>query len=424
MSISTKKKSYDLEYYKTKKLLENLGKKKGFHTELISLYIPHDRKLSDVTNYLKNEISESQNIKSKLNRKNVLDSIASLLGQLKNIKDVPENGLVMFSGAIPQTNTPGTEKNELYMIEPPEKIRNFKYHCDSEFLLSPLEDMLKPKETYGLIVIGRAESAVGYIRGSHVEVVREFTSGIHGKFSAGGQSQRRFERLIEEGEKRFYRRISEDINKLFLSMEDLNGIFVGGPGFSKEKFVSDESLDYRLRDKIIAIVDLGYSGAEGIRALIDKIKDKIENVKYVKEKKIMQMFMKEITSDTGLATYGLQEVQKALNYGAVDTLILSEKLDSYTVRLGCSNCDYTEKRTVRVNELTKLETDVKAQSCPKCNSITFRVLDKKSIIEELGEIAETTGTDIEIISGETEDGETLYSTFGGIVAILRFKINY
>jgi peptide chain release factor subunit 1 len=134
--------------------------------------------------------------------------------------------------------------------------------------------------------------------------------------------------------------------------------------------------------------------------------------------------MKEITSDTGLATYGLQEVQKALNYGAVDTLILSEKLDSYTVKLECSNCDYTEKRTVRVNELTKLEAEVKAQSCPKCNSITFRVSDKKSIIEELGDIAESTGTDIEIISGETEEGETLYSTFGGIVAILRFKINY
>jgi peptide chain release factor subunit 1 len=204
MSSTVKKKSHDLEFYKTKKMLENLSNKRGFHTELISLYIPHDRKLSDVTNYLKNEISESQNIKSKLTRKNVLDSISSLLGQLKNIKDIPENGLVMFSGAIPQDNTPGTERNELYLIHPPDKVKSFKYHCDSEFLLSPLEEMLKPKETYGLIAIGRAESAVGYIRGNHVEIVREFTSGIHGKFSAGGQSQKRFERLIEEGEKRFY----------------------------------------------------------------------------------------------------------------------------------------------------------------------------------------------------------------------------
>ncbi|MHA1254837.1 MAG: hypothetical protein ACTSPS_04475, partial [Promethearchaeota archaeon] len=38
--------------------------------------------------------------------------------------------------------------------------------------------------------------------------------------------------------------------------------------------------------------------------------------------------------------------------------------------------------------------------------------------------AETTGTDIEIISSETEYGEMLFSTFGGIVAILRYKLNY
>ena len=253
MNSGVKKKSSNLEYYRTKKLLELLKNKKGFHTELISLFIPHNRKLSDVTNHLKNEISESQNIKSKSTRKNVLDSISTLLGQLRNIREVPENGLVMFSGAIPQNNAPGTEKNELYIINPPDIVKTFRYHCASEFLLWPLEEMLKPKETYGLIVVGRKESAVGYLRGNHVEIVREFTSGIHGKHRAGGQSQKRFERQIEEGEKRFYRKISDETSKLFLEMEDLSGIFIGGPGPSKEKFVNDESLDYRLF-KIIMII--------------------------------------------------------------------------------------------------------------------------------------------------------------------------
>ena len=424
MSAEVKKRTNDLELYKTKKLLEVLKGKKGFHTELISLYIPHDRKISDVTNYLKNEVSESQNIKSKLTRKNVLDGISVLLGQLKNIKQVPENGLVFYSGAIPQNNTPGTEKNELYIVAPPEKVKTFRYHCASEFLLWPLEEMIAPKETYGLLVIGRKESAVGYVRGNHLETVREFTSGIHGKHRAGGQSQKRYERLIEEGEMRFYRRISTEVNELFLSMEDLGGIFIGGPGPSKEKFVNDESLDYRLREKILDVVDLGYSGAEGLRALIEKIKDKIANLKYVREKKIMARFLKEISNDSGLATYGLEEVQKALNYNAVDTLIFSEKLDMHKLRLECSNCEYTEFRTVRENEIRSIESKIQEESCPKCNSNTFNIAGIKSIIEDLGEVAETTGTDIEIISSETEYGEMLFSTFGGIVAILRYKLNY
>ncbi len=424
MSSKQEKKSKDLQLYQTKKVLEKLRKKRGFHTELVSVYIPHDRKISDVTNHLKNEVSESQNIKSKLTRKNVLDSIASLLGQLKNINDVPENGLVMFSGAIPQNNTAGTEKNELYMINPPEKVTTFRYHCASEFLLWPLEEMLKPKETYGLIVVGRAESAVGFIRGTQIEIIREFTSGIHGKFSAGGQSQRRFERLIEEGEKAFYRRISDEVNKLFLEMEDLQGIFIGGPGQSKEKFVSDESLDYRLREKIIDVVDLGYGGSEGIRALVEKVKDKIENVKYIKESQVMQKFYKEISNDTGMAIYGLNEVQKALNIGAVEILILSEKLDTLKVKVECSNCGYSENRTVKELEFNNLESSIQNEICPKCSSNSFNISNTISIIEELGTIAETMSTEVVIISTQTGEGEALFSTFGGIVGILRFKLTY
>ncbi len=424
MSSPEQRKSKDLQVFQTKRLLNQLKEKKGFHTELVSLYIPHDRKISDVTNHLKNEVSESQNIKSKLTRKNVLDSISSLMGQLKNIKDIPENGLVMFSGAIPQNNTPGTERNELYIVKPPDKVLTFRYHCASEFLLWPLEDMLQTKETYGLIVVGRKEAAVGYLTGNHVEIVREFTSGVHGKHRAGGQSQKRFERQMEEAETRFYRRISDEVNKLFLSIEVLQGIFIGGPGPSKEKYVNDESLDYRLRDKILDVVDLGYGGREGIRALIEKIKDQIANVKYIKEKEVMQLFLNEISNDTGMATYGLEEVQKALNMGAVDKLILSEKLDTFQVNIECSNCNYKESRTAREKELGKSEITIQDESCPECSSNSFNIVNTVLLIEELGSIAETMGTEVIIISPETEEGEMLYSTFGGIVAVLRFKLTY
>jgi len=427
MSSDVKKKPNDLKIYKIKQLMEDLKKKKGFHTELISLYIPHDRKISDVTNHLKNEVSESQNIKSKLTRKNVLDSISSLLGKLKNMNDVPENGLVMFSGAIPQSNTPGTEKNELYIIEPPDRVKTFRYHCASEFFLDPLERMLTPREAYGLLVIGRKESAVGYIKGNKVEVLKEFTSGIHGKHRAGGQSQKRYERLIQEGETRFYRRISDTVNEIFLNMEDFQGIFIGGPGGSKEKFVNDESLDYRLREKILDVVDLGYGGVEGIRALIEKIKDNIANLKYIREKQVMQRFMKEISNDSGLASYGLNDIKKALNYGAVDTLLLSEKLTLVNIKLECSNCGYTEDRIIKEIDINKIKSRIQEETCPKCtsnSSNSFNEVDTIPIITELGEIAESTGTAIDILSTETEEGEALYSTFGGIAAILRYKIDY
>ena len=421
--MSTKEKS-DLKRYRTKKLIEDLKDKRGFHTELISLYIPSDKKVSDIRGYLRNEISESQNIKSKLTRKNVLDSISSILGQLKTIPTIPEQGLIMFSGAIPQNDTPGTEKNELYIIDPPEKVNTFRYHCDSEFLLWPLEEMLESKATYGLIVISRQRSAVGYVRGNRVEVEREFTSGIHSKHKAGGQSQRRFERLIEEGEKRFYRRISDEINKIFLDMESLRGIFIGGPGPSKDKFMRDENLDYRLKEKIIDVVDLGYGGSEGIRALVERVKDKIEDIKYVQEKKLMEKFMGEISNDTGLATYGIKNVEKALNYGAAETVIISEELDQYRVKLKCNNCDYVVHRNIKVSQFKDKKSEIQNEICPECSSNSFGIIEKNSLVEDLGEMAESTGASIEIISTETELGESLYSTFGGVVALLRYKISF
>ena len=138
----------------------------------------------------------------------------------------------------------------------------------------------------------------------------------------------------------------------------------------------------------------------------------------------MNIFLKEISNDSGLAAYGLEEVQKSLNYGAVDKLILSEKLDTYQLSLKCNNCGYEELRTAREQELNKVISSIQEESCPKCSSKSFNILEQSTIIEKLGEIAETTGADVEIISSETEEVEMLYSTFGGIVAVLRYKQSY
>jgi peptide chain release factor subunit 1 len=68
-----------------KDTIKSLKEKRGFHTELISLCIPPEKSISDVSKYLKDEIAQSQNIKSKRTRKNVLDSISSIMGQLAKI---------------------------------------------------------------------------------------------------------------------------------------------------------------------------------------------------------------------------------------------------------------------------------------------------------------------------------------------------
>ena len=425
MSETTKKKEQDessFKRYLLKKYLEILKNKRGFHTALISLTIPPTKKIFDVTSYLKKEIGESSNIKSKGNRKNVIDSITAILGKLKNIKEVPPNGIIIYSGQVPEDNKPGTEKSEIYIIEPPEPLKTFQYYCASEFLLDPLYDMVQEKGAYGIINIENKEAAIGWIRGTHLEISKTFTSGIHGKHHAGGQSQRRLERLIEEGAQNFYKRVGETANSIFMEFDDLKGIFVSGAGMTKAKFVKKGVLDYRLKDKVLDLIDVSYSGEEGIRETVIKIQDRIQSLRYIQEKQVFNIFMENISKDTELATYGEKQVRKALEMGAVDILLLSEGVQLIRVHVKCEKCDNEYYKTIPTKEINEFYEHVNTLSCPFCQSNLVQIEGEMDLVEELGELAEIQGTKIELLSTETEEGTTLISTFGGIAAILRFKI--
>lgn len=63
---------------KLQKEIEKLKTKKGIHTSLISMYIPATKSVNDVLNHIKNEITESQNIKDKVNRQNVITNLVSI----------------------------------------------------------------------------------------------------------------------------------------------------------------------------------------------------------------------------------------------------------------------------------------------------------------------------------------------------------
>jgi peptide chain release factor subunit 1 len=406
--------------YKLRKELEFLKQKRGFHTELITVYIPQDRDLGQVANYLRNEVSESQNIKSKQTRKNVLDSITTLIQRLKMVKSVGPTGLVMMAGAIPRGNAPGTERMEVYIIEPPEPVRSFKYHCASQFLLEPIEEMLVDKNLYGIIVVDHKESAIGWLRGTHLNIVRKMTSGVFGKFRAGGQSQRRFERIREEGIHAFFERVAEAANAIFLEMPDIKGIFIGGPGMAKDDFNQSGMMDYRIQEKVITTIDTDSAGEDGIRSLIYRAQDRLKDVRYVEEKQIMQKFLGMLVKDSELITYGEADVREALAHGKVQTLLISEALETYRVRIKCDSCGYTEEHTTKEDKIPEIEEKVRTQECPQCKTLQLWVDQKIPAAEELGELAESMGTEVQMISIETDEGQTLKGTFGGIAAFLRY----
>jgi peptide chain release factor subunit 1 len=86
--------------YDFKRSLEEVSNLKGRGTELISLYVPPEKQISDVAAYLRGEYSQSSNIKSQGTRKAVQGAIQSILARLKYFKTPPLNGVVFFVGEV------------------------------------------------------------------------------------------------------------------------------------------------------------------------------------------------------------------------------------------------------------------------------------------------------------------------------------
>jgi peptide chain release factor subunit 1 len=329
-----------LEKYRFKRLLEELKSKKGRGTELISVYIPPDFELAKVTQQLREEQGTASNIKSKSTRKSVLSALERILQFFKTYvethRTLPPHGLAIFCGNVSERE--GELDIKLWWIEPPEPITVRMYRCDQEFVLSPLEEMLEVKGTIGLLTLDRREATLGSLRGKHVEILRKVTSGVPGKHSKGGQSSRRFERLREIAEQDYLKRLAEDVNEVFLQIPDLQTILVGGPGPTKEEFLKLEMLKEPLRKKIGAVLDCGYTDEYGIKELADKAGEVIANLELTKEKTIVQRFLSELVKERGLAISGEEEVRRALESGTADTLLVSEALRKYRVRVKCGGC--------------------------------------------------------------------------------------
>lgn len=416
--MSTKKSS--LLRFQLKRNLERLASREGRGTELVSLYVPHGRQVSEVVAMLNNEYGTATNIKSNTTRKNVQDAITKVTQRMKMFKKVPENGLVIFCGAIPQ-NGPGSEKIELYVISPPEPIQIYLYRCDARFHTEHLEEFLKEKETYGIIVLDSADATFATVRGQHLEIIKQITSGIPGKFRAGGQSAKRFVRQRQAKVQEYFNRVGEYANEIFLPIENLKSILLGGPGPTKFDFEKGNFLHYTLKQKIVATIDTSYTDQQGVEEVVDGSKDILQRIRYVEEKEIMQKFLYEIGLETGLATYGEEEVRKYLNNGVVDTLLLSEDLGSVRVKTECSSCGYVKEQTMKTTDVLDYEQNISTEGCPKCSAPSLSVTETKELIDELAEIATTVGSDVEVLSGDTEEGSMLMKSFGGVAAILRYK---
>ncbi|MEM3637847.1 MAG: peptide chain release factor aRF-1 [Conexivisphaerales archaeon] len=404
--------------YRIRRLLTELSNKQGRGTELISLYIPPKKPLYDVINNLKEEAGTASNIKSDITRNHVLDALTRVTQRLKLYKNIPETGLVIFCGALPEDG-PNTETIQLYEIVPPKPINTYLYRCDDHFHLDLLKETLRNEEVIGLLSIDTSEASIGRLVGNHLEIVETLTSGIAGKHRQGGQSARRFERLRENEINDFFNRIAAHMYKVFIEETPTKKILIGGPGPTKDNFLKGNYLDYRLQKAIIATIDTSYTGEEGIREIVQKGSSILQDVRLIQEDAIINQFIAEASKEFGLATYGLQNVLNSINNNSADTIILSEDLNMYRIVFKCKKCGFEVEKIVKQPEIFSTKTLQTNEPCPHCGAKDW-IAEQEDLVDYLTSKAVSIGAKVEVVSSQTEHGQ-MFKSFGGIGTLLRFR---
>ena len=155
-------------------------------------------------------------------------------------------------------------------------------------------------------------------------------------------------------------------------------IVIAGPGFTKEDFMDYfKGQDSHMASKAI-MEDTSSTGMSGFqevlrRGAVDRI---MEESRVARETALMDELLKEISID-GKAEYGLEQVKIAIDYGAVESLLIADEL--------------------------------------------LRVEREKGDVDSLIQSVERAQGKLVVFSTEFEPGQKLLA-LGGIAALLRFKV--
>ncbi|MEK6856334.1 MAG: peptide chain release factor aRF-1 [Nanoarchaeota archaeon] len=361
----------DKDRRKLEELVALLSKIRGRHTELVTVMIPAGFSKDAVVRQLESEAGTAENIKSKATRTAVVTSLERVVRELRKIQVTPPNGLAIFCGNVSEKE--GNQDIQVWVVEPPKPLNVRLYRCDQVFILDPLNEMLSVDEVYGLLVMDRREATIGLLEGKKIEVIRTLTSGVPGKIRAGGQSAARFERITESLAKEFFKRVAEAMKEIFYDMPKLKGILLGGPIPTKEEFLEYGDLISNLKNKVIAVKDIGYTDEHGLKLLVEASEEDMVQQEMLKEKKIIQKFFEMLGKKREKTAYGYEKTKFALERGAVELLLISKEFSTDQTR-------------------------------------------------ELESLAEASGTEVVIITTENQEGEQFLNLTKGAAAILRFQL--
>lgn len=325
----------------------------------------------------------------------------------------------MYCGEI--LTSEGKERKVNIDFEPFKPINTSLYLCDNKFHTEALAELLDSDQKFGFIIMDGNGALFGTLSGNTRDIVHKFSVDLPKKHGRGGQSALRFARLREEKRHNYVRKVAELAVQNFISADKVNvaGIILAGSADFKNDLNQSDLFDSRLQSKVIKVVDVSYGGENGFNQAIELSAETLSNVKFIQEKKLIGKYFEEISQDSGRVCYGVEDTLKALELGAVETLIIFENLEITRWELK----DFSANKHI-LHTSKQSETANREQFMDKDTGQEMEVVSQESFLEWIAEKYKEFGANLEFVSDRSSEGNQFVKGFGGIGGILRYKVNF
>lgn len=305
--------------YELHERLDRLSEASADRDVLVTLAIPPDGSIGEARQPVETDYAEATQLDEQSLSRPLVDALEAVRSCLNEYDEIPENGLVIYAGKA------DGDLITAVFDDLPVAIGDSMYEHGNEFELTPLEDVTEPSSTYGLLVVERGGAALGRLDDTGVEQIEQFDSDVPGKSSAGGQSADRFERDRERQTHAFFDEVADRAAYAFLEDDPVDGLLLGGTTGTVERFREEAELDHRLDGRIVGEFAVEYASRQGLEQLAEKGQAAIDERDRGEVRDALDTFLGNVGSDE--IAYGSDEVDQALEYDGVETLLLSTALD-------------------------------------------------------------------------------------------------
>jgi protein pelota len=291
--------------------------------------------------------------------------------KVEKVDFTKQSNTLRLLGSIIECSNPEVplKSHHTLALEPGDRLELFK-----EFKKWHIERMKEAEESARrpkvlLCAADYGDATIAVLREFGLEYLTDVSKTLTGKEDVDYEKHR----------EAFIRELAKVIEQTAKN-QNINKIIIGGIGFFTENFKKMVD-DFPFLEKNATFVKISHSDKTGINEMIKRgvVDQVVKNNRISEETKIIEEFFKRI-STSGLAVYGIKEVKQAVEYGAVELLLVSDSFIN----------EYKEKG--KFNEL-----------------------------DDLMAAAEKAGARIMIISTEHDAGERFDKI--GIGCLLRFRVS-